>query len=490
MKGISEKSLAFLGGLSLSCGLSLPPRAHAQSPKPARDDTLSLAVCPIVYPLDQSPSDRGFHYLFYGNGFFINQEGYLLTAAHVLSQLTDGEPYILVRLPMAPPRFLKTTVVAIDRDHDVALLRATPNPFEGKYQVRFLLLAVEPPPRAEEVLSAALRPSRLKDPHTFDAFVEDRPNGQVVEYEFSQLDKGHPDTELLLFSHDVLLGDSGAPVTSTKSQAAVGLVEGRWLRPAAASVAMTTMQSHSGVGAAIPIHYALPLLQQHGVAWRAAADNGKASAPADAALQQHNPVPLSLVPAPYPAQALQGGEVILQAQVDRSGLLTDTQVVQGKPPFVDNALSAVNTWSFKPATASAEGSNAHIAIVFQFASPTVPTHGAKMRYYDPPQPDAAERAALPLVITQPNTSATSNAEASVILAADIDSRGTASQIRVVNDPESLAPSVIEAVRNWQFSPGKCAGVNCDSEMIIVVIPRQFAIPSHTHANPPTHSPED
>jgi TonB family protein len=489
MKCIAGKSLAFLAGLSLSCALSSPASANTQSAAPSPDDAFSLAICSIVYPLDQSPSERGFHYLFYGNGFFINQEGYLLTAAHVLNQLADAQPYIVVRLPMAPPRLLKTSVVAIDRDHDVALLRATPNPFEGKYQVRFLPLAVERPLRAQAVSSAALRPSRLKDPHTFDAFVEDRPAGQVVEYEFSQLDKGRPDTELLLFSNDVLLGDSGAPVIVADSRAVVGLVEGRWLRPAAASIAVTRMQSHGGVGAAIPIHYAIPLLQQNGVTWHAVRANGNRGDPMYAPQSSRMPVPLSLIAAPYPTQALQGGEVILQARVDRNGLVADTQVVHGQPPFVDSALSAVNTWSFKPAPADEQVSGAPVAIVFQFASPTASVNGEKSRYYDPPQADSALRPALPLVTTEPNITTRSLAEASVILAADVDSRGLAGQIRVVSDLDSLASSVIEAVRDWQFSPGKCAGVNCDSEMIIVVIPRQFSIPSHTHPIPQTHSPD-
>lgn len=140
----------------------------------------------------------------------------------MLSQLSDAQPYIVLRLPMAPPRLLKATVIAMDRDHDVALLKAIPNPFEGKYQARYLPLALDKPARAQAVLAAALRPSRLKDPHTFDAFVEDRPAGEVLEYEFSQLDKVGADTELLLFSHEVLLGDSGAPVVSLETQAVVG----------------------------------------------------------------------------------------------------------------------------------------------------------------------------------------------------------------------------------------------------------------------------
>jgi TonB family protein len=491
MHQIRENFVTFVAGLWMACGLAGAPTARAQGPMPAADDTLSLAVCPIVYPLDESPSDRGFHYLFYGNGFFINEQGYMLTAAHVLSQLTDEQPYIVLRLPMAPPRLLRATVVASDQGHDVALLRVTPNPFEGKYQVRFIPLAVERPARAQAVSSAALRPSRLKDPHTFDAFLEDRPSGQVVNYEFSQLDKGHPDTELLLFSHDVLLGDSGAPVVSGEPQAAVGLVEGRWLRPAAASIAMTTLQSHGGVGAAIPIHYAIPLLLQHGIAWHSAQQNEAGAVPTQASPPSREPVAISLVAAPYPSQALQGGEVILTAVVDRNGLLRDTQVVEGKQPFEDNALSAVQTWSFKPASSpDQQVSNDRVTIVFQFASPTASADAAKSRNYELPRPDSAERPALPLVTTPPNIAASSNAGASVILAAEIDASGVAGQIRVVSDLESLAPPVMEAVRNWQFSPAKCGGVNCDSEMIIVVIPRQYAGSLPARPKGPSHSPEE
>ncbi len=281
MKTRYNLATGLLVTLTLVCGCCAV--ALAQPPAQARPDdaALSSAICPIVYPLDQSPSERGFHYTFYGNGFFINKEGYLLTAAHVLGQLSDAQPYIVMRLPMAPPRLLKVTLVAVDSDHDVALLRATPNPFEGKYQVRFLQLAVDKPERAQNVLAAALRPSRLKDPHTFDAFVEDRPAGEVLQYVFSQLDKGHPETELLLFSHEILLGDSGAPVVSAESQAVVGLVEGRWLRANAASLAVTGGHRASGVGAAVPIHYAIALLQQEGVSWQAGQEtDSKLTSPA------------------------------------------------------------------------------------------------------------------------------------------------------------------------------------------------------------------
>jgi hypothetical protein len=470
MKPLRKGILCLLAAVALNCASAVAD----DRAKPTNDDSnLSFAICPIVYPLDQSPSDRGFHYLFYGNGFFINDKGYLLTAAHVLNQLSDAPPYVVLRLPMAPPRMLKAAVIAIDRDHDVALLRVTPNPFEGKYQVRFLSLAVERPSTSRDVLAAALRPSRLKDPHTFDAFSEDRPAGHVLAYEFSQLDKGRPDTELLLFGHEVLLGDSGAPVVTAESQAVVGLVEGRWLRANAASLATGSTPAAGGVGAAVPVHYAISLLQQHGVAWHAAKETSEDVEPAKASSQESGaPVPLSLVAAPLPPAALQGGQVVLDALVDFDGELTDINVVQGPPAFLGEVMSAVHTWSFVPASSNAAETRKRIGIVFQFVSPGFAQGKSTELRLEMPSDNGADHAALPVLITEAESLAASNADAGVILSARIGAQGQLGAIDVLKDPESLAYSVIASVRHWQFAPAICRGSGCDSAVIIVEIPRQ------------------
>lgn len=476
---------ALLGVLAATLVLCPPFTAvwAGERPAAASESTdLSFAICPIVYPVSQSPSDRGFQYLFYGNGFFINREGYLLTAAHVLSQLSDAQPYIVLRLPMAPPRLLKADVIAIDQDHDVALLRATPNPFAGRYQVRFLPLAVARPAPTQGVLAAALRPSRLKDPHTYDAFSEDRPSGQVLEYQFSQLDRGRGDTELLLFNHDVLLGDSGAPVVSAESQAVVGLVEGRWLRAQAASVAAATAQPNSGVGAAVPIHYAIPLLQQHGVAWQSV-DERASEVASDNATPAKSParVPLSLVAAPHPPEALEGGEVVLDAAVDRDGQLEDIKLVQGQQPFVDKVLSAVHTWSFFPAAHQANDAT-RIGIVFQFASPGVMPGKSPVRRYDIPEAENEDRPALPTVTIEPQLNVKALSAPNIILAAHVNATGELLSIDVLDDEESLASSVIPAIRQWQFVAGKCAGGDCESTVFIVEMPRHSPLPIHARPN--------
>ena len=177
---------------------------------PADDASPSAAVCPIVYQLDQSASSRGYRYSFFGNGFFINDQGYLLTAAHVLDTFRDGgQPYVLVGRPNSPPRLLKATVIATDSEHDVAILLATPNPFTSKNKVTFLPLSAESVSAGQAVLALSLHPPRQQSAHTFEIPREDRSSGEVLSYESTRLDKSAPAAEVLLLSHPVNLGKAG-----------------------------------------------------------------------------------------------------------------------------------------------------------------------------------------------------------------------------------------------------------------------------------------
>jgi len=253
---------ALLGGLSC-CVVS-----GVAFEDPADDASPSAAVCPIVYQLDQSASSRGYRYSFFGNGFFINDQGYLLTAAHVLDTFRDGgQPYVLVGRPNSPPRLLKATVIATDSEHDIAILLATPNPFTSKNKVTFLPLSAESVFAGQAVLALSLHPPRQQSAHTFEIPREDRSSGEVLSYESTQLDKSAPAAEVLLLSHPVNLRQSGSPVLAVDSHAVVGLIEGRWLRSSAVSIAKASPQSTTAPGAAIPIRYAIALLQSHSIPW-------------------------------------------------------------------------------------------------------------------------------------------------------------------------------------------------------------------------------
>ena len=92
-----------------------------------------------------------------------------------------------------------------------------------------------------------------------------------------------------------------------------------------------------------------------------------------------------------------------------------------------------------------------------------------MHQYEEPPADAQDRAALPMVTTAPAIFTASGTETSVMLSVDINDQGEIGTISVLRDAESLGSSIAGAVRQWQFAPGKRAGANCDSTLIIVVI---------------------
>ena len=295
------------------------PNAKIAKPTAPTTATISAAVCPVVYQLDDSPTRRGYHYIFYGNAFFINRDGYLLTAAHVLSEFRNGgQPSILLSRPYAPPRLVKVLVVATDVLHDVAILRATPNPFDAGYTVAALPLADAKPAAGDPLAVQALRPARAKDPETFELPIPESYSAVTLTYRAINLDPAAINarsstpvlaaaqlTDIFLFSHEVVRGQSGAPVTSPRTHQVVGLIEGRWLHPTsglpaasraadspsrAAAAARATAaapapasqksapptalatppagtQGSLTQGAAVPISYAKSLLQRNHIPW-------------------------------------------------------------------------------------------------------------------------------------------------------------------------------------------------------------------------------
>jgi hypothetical protein len=244
------------------------------------DASLTAALCPIVYRLDESPSSRGYHYTFFGNAFFINDQGDLLTSAHVLETFRNGgQPSIIVGRPNSPPQLLPITVVAADSAHDVAILHVTPNPFSGHFRVSFLSLATDPAAPGQSVLAISLHPARLQNAQSFQSPVEDRSPGEILSFESTRLDKSAPAADIFLLSHPVTLGQSGSPVLARDSNAVVGLVEGRWLRENLVALAHSNGKSVATPGAAVPIRYAISLLDEKHVPWHAAPATAASSDP-------------------------------------------------------------------------------------------------------------------------------------------------------------------------------------------------------------------
>ena len=119
-------------------------------------------------------------------------------------------------------------------------------------------------------MALSIRPKRLQDAHSFEYEREDTSPGTVLSFESTQLDKSGPAADVFLLSHPVEKGQSGSPVIEMNTQAAVGLVEGLWLRGVSLPLGKKGSVPTNTPGAAIPIRYAITLLQQQGIAWHSA----------------------------------------------------------------------------------------------------------------------------------------------------------------------------------------------------------------------------
>ncbi len=455
--------------------LSLPILAE---PAPARHKTaaeqsVTAALCQVVYPLDQSP-EEGYRYMFLGNGFFVNDQGYVITAAHLLSAFRyGGEPYILVGPPDGPARMLQAPIVAADWGHDVAVLRASPNPFQSDKNITFLPLSTETPAPGANVVAESLIPPDEKDAHTSAPPHEDFSQGEVIDYQFY---RNQPDSEqqLLLFDREVIPGQSGSPLVSTGTHAVVGVIVGRWLHPTVAPSGPETGHVTVSPGAALRIHYAIGLLEQSHVRWDMASQPAKVAAAPQEAHSSPVPVPLSLVGVPYPPQALFGGEVVLDARVDTDGRLGDIRVVSGSSPFLDAALGAARTWSFVPAAANGQTIPSRIGIVFQFAQSFLPRVTANVNRSTGPLPNASNSGALPVTTVQPDYPANSVAEGSVILYGRVDAQGQLTSLSVLHPVPSLTQPAEDAVRQWQFASGLRNGAPAESAVVVVTTFRRVS----------------
>jgi hypothetical protein len=487
--GRAWETAALFAALLLGC--CVPMRAQNSG---APDS----AICPIVYQVDEGvPSPHGYRYLFFGNGFFINKDGYLLTAAHVLGQLQGGQPFLLLHDNAGQVEFGKADVVAIDGDHDIAVLHAEQNPFDGKHSVSFLPLDAADARPGEMVRASSFLPSNARDAFSLDPIREEQSPGKVIRFEFSQLDKGVAETELFLFNHDIHPGQSGSPVISDESHGVAGIVEGEWLRDNSAVLAELSVRKAgdgpplaTGIasvpGAVVPIHYALPLLQRAGIAWEASsslddAGDGMVGDSAKAKQSLDGPTPLSLVAAPYPA-SLFGGEILLDAAVNRDGTLADVKVVSGQQPFLKQALDAARTWTFVPRGEQHVGET-RIAIAFQFPQPYVPPRRPTVQHFDrdassgrmtASSQDGTPSDASAFVLTsyEPDYPVASNADGSVILYESIDHEGRITRVRALTGSEPLRSAALAAANEWQFAPAKRNGNAVDSAAIVVITFRQ------------------
>ncbi len=212
----------------------------------------------VVQLLAIGPGERSKNRECAATGFFVNEEGYLLTNAHVVEdakRCLAHSPKAKILVKFSTPnsttaRAVSCDVVALDEAHDLAILKTErPLPADdsgGPWPVLFL-----------ELSEVADSTTVAVTGHPLFAWQAITQSGKVVRRASLRLSESSPTpSEVLILDIPLSQGNSGSPVYLQVSNVVVGIVERQDpLRPSQT--------------VAVPIRYAIELLDRHGIHWHA-----------------------------------------------------------------------------------------------------------------------------------------------------------------------------------------------------------------------------
>lgn len=108
-------------------------------------------------------------------------------------------------------------------------------------------------------------------------------------------------------------------------------------------------------------------------------------------------VPAEVTSATFPSypNALMPGTVILEVTLNETGKPLGTKVLQDLPPFTSEAVSAVESWKFKPATFNGSPIQSKIVLAFVFRIPYTNPPSANSGHNPVSQPSGAGHSSSP-----------------------------------------------------------------------------------------------
>ncbi len=239
--------------LLLIFGLCLGSSPRVQQADSALHDPVTravvqlLAICPGGIEKNRESG---------GTGFFVNEEGFILTNAHVFEEAQR----CLVRAPGAkilaklskPGARTATAVscdlVGLDDLHDLAVIKVERSPLADSAgeQPPFLLLDTSELPLGTHVAVSG---------HPLFAWVPVTQSGEIIGRESLRVSDTNLDpTEVLVLNIPLRPGNSGSPVYLAEANSVVGIVEQQ-------------EPLHPSQTVAVPVHYAIELLNRHSVRW-------------------------------------------------------------------------------------------------------------------------------------------------------------------------------------------------------------------------------
>jgi TonB family protein len=176
----------------------------------------------------------------------------------------------------------------------------------------------------------------------------------------------------------------------------------------------------------------------------------------------------------YPVDTLAAGAVTLLLSLDRSAHIQTTMVMRDFQPLTGSVQSAVQNWTFTPASLNGQpvSSNLSVTVIFNIFNPAGGAAYQSLVLAPPqtPVPDASQY--IPPQITMAsfaNYPESSVSKGTVVLDVTVGKGGQAKKIRVVQGVQTLTQQAINAVKTWSFNPATIQGQPIASQIVIAFV---------------------
>jgi TonB family protein len=182
---------------------------------------------------------------------------------------------------------------------------------------------------------------------------------------------------------------------------------------------------------------------------------------------------------PLARQARIQGTVVLKAEINKSGDITDIKLVSGHPMLAPAAIAAVRHWKYQPYLLNGEAVDVETDLAVNFALAGKPsaaaagggliTPPADQASVAPTNSGSADHLATPqrvrvssgvisgLIVSKvqpqyPPDAREQGIQGMVLLNVIVDQQGGIAAVDLISGDPLLAPAAIEAVKQWKYRP--------------------------------------
>lgn len=175
--------------------------------------------------------------------------------------------------------------------------------------------------------------------------------------------------------------------------------------------------------------------------------------------------------------AVGGGEVRLELEVNEEGEVADVSVLTDTPPFTENILGTVRSWSFRPAETDEGPQASRVLVVAVFREPAFYSGTSAG---EPPrviQQGSSHIPDLQRTVT-PIYPARAYDDGAALVSVRVGPDGDVEEVEIVGSTTPGFEQVsLDAVRQWQFQPARIEGTRVESIAYVIIAFRQPVVPS-------------